>query len=303
MKKLRTLRDAGTAACLAIGMLAVLADGALAAGTTICVPNREGGVLVTARAGACEGGYKKTTLLAEAEQEKLQAILPYLKLVKSGVDKKPTIQISGANVQIVSGAGSETAVNGVGNLIVGYDENPGKQTGSNNLILGAGQGYSSYGSVLGGYGNTVSGAYGDAFGTANSATGAYASVTGGKENKAEGEWSAVSGGDENAAVGNASSASGGEGNFATGVFASVTGGWSNEAAGEWSSVTGGGGVNPPEGNVAVAPMSSVGGGRENKASGANASVSGGQKNTAEGEFSAILGGKEITLATEWGVSP
>ncbi len=43
------------------------------------------------------------------------------------------MQFSGVNVQVVSGAGeTNAAVNGEGNLVIGYDENPGKheQSGS-----------------------------------------------------------------------------------------------------------------------------------------------------------------------------
>ena len=49
-------------------------------------------------------------------------ILPYVSFVKEGIDKKPTIQLSRANVQIVNGLGKTNTVNGVGNLIIGYDE-------------------------------------------------------------------------------------------------------------------------------------------------------------------------------------
>ncbi len=46
--------------------------------------------------------------LTTAEKETLLAVLPYVKFVKEGVDKKPTIQFSGANVQVVSGAAKES---------------------------------------------------------------------------------------------------------------------------------------------------------------------------------------------------
>ena len=45
---------------------------------------------------------------------------------------KPTIQISGANLQLVNGSGSTETLNGAGNLVIGYDEMPGTQTGSHN---------------------------------------------------------------------------------------------------------------------------------------------------------------------------
>lgn len=54
------------------------------------------------------------------------------------VGGKPTIRLSGANVQIPNGEGSTNTTNGAGNLIIGYDENPQTQTGSHNLIGGPG---------------------------------------------------------------------------------------------------------------------------------------------------------------------
>jgi hypothetical protein len=43
------------------------------------------------------------SLLSKSEQETLKSILPYIKFEDKGVDEKPTILLSGANVQIVNG--------------------------------------------------------------------------------------------------------------------------------------------------------------------------------------------------------
>jgi Collagen triple helix repeat (20 copies) len=50
-----------------------------------------------------ETGEPGLSLLSKSEQETLKSILPYLKFVASGVGGKPTIQISGANLQIING--------------------------------------------------------------------------------------------------------------------------------------------------------------------------------------------------------
>src|SRR5271155_2078217 len=95
---------------------------------------------------------KKTPeLLTVAEQDQLKEILKHVKYEASGIDGKPTVQVTGANVQIISGApgAKESETNGEGNLIIGYDESPGAQTGSNNLMLGEEQTYTSYASILG----------------------------------------------------------------------------------------------------------------------------------------------------------
>lgn len=171
--------------------------------------------------------------LSDPEAEKLLAVLPYIKYVASGVGGKPTIQFSGANVQVVSGGGKTEETNGVGNLIIGYDEIARMQTGSNNLVLGAGQEYTSYGAVLGGAENTASGPFSDVFGLGSHATGALSSVSGGRVNTASGGDSSVSGGFGNEASNGAASVSGGYGNVASGGDSSVLGGKENKVETEF----------------------------------------------------------------------
>jgi hypothetical protein len=50
-----------------------------------------------------ETGEPGLSLLSKSDQETLKSILPYIKFVASGVGGKPTIQISGANLQIIHG--------------------------------------------------------------------------------------------------------------------------------------------------------------------------------------------------------
>jgi hypothetical protein len=73
-----------------------------------------------------EGPEGKIAGLSSAEAKKLVEILPYIKFVEKEIDGKPTIQFSGANVQVLSSAGKEETPNGEGNLIVGYDESLGR---------------------------------------------------------------------------------------------------------------------------------------------------------------------------------
>ncbi|MCP4131373.1 MAG: hypothetical protein GY754_10370 [bacterium] len=136
---------------------------------------------------------------------------------------QPTIQFSGVNVQIVSGSGytngvntdfwTDGTVNGLGNLIVGYNEiedSGDNKSGSHNIIVGSWNNYPSYGGLVAGSNNTISGK--------------YSSVSGGFDNIAEGLASSVSGGDQNTASANASSVSGGRMNTAGGIWSSVSGG-------------------------------------------------------------------------------
>ena len=146
-----------------------------------------------------EQGEAGLSVLSRSEQETLKSILPYVKYVASGVGGKPTIQFSGANVQIVNGEGSTNTTNGAGNLVIGYDENPDTQTGSHNVIAGPEDGYTSYGALIGGRNNRALSPFDFLAGIANKTSNEGASVSGGEGNTASGTLSSVSGGWENTA--------------------------------------------------------------------------------------------------------
>jgi hypothetical protein len=151
---------------------------------TVCLPAAPSKpVLSTNAKGACEPKYRVVQLPGSSELEALARILPHVRYVATGVAGKPTIQFSGVNVQVISGAGkTDAAVNGEGNLVIGYDDNSelGLQTGSHNLIIGDEQAFTSYAGLIAGQHNSVSAP--------------YASVTGGRANAASGTGSSVSGG-------------------------------------------------------------------------------------------------------------
>jgi hypothetical protein len=286
MKAVSVLRRIGIAGVtIAIASLAVGVGTAWAAGTKVCVPTAAETAITTASAsGTCKAGYTKTTMLPEAEQEKLEQILPYVKFVAKGIDEKPTIQFSGANVQVINGEGKTGTTNGEGNLVIGYDEHKtleGEriQTGSHDLILGTGQEYTSYGSILAGYDNK--------------ALASDASVTGGYDNTASNTAASVSGGEGNTASACDASVSGGADNTANHCAASVSGGYSNTAGRDYASVGGG------RSNTASGEWAAISGGNENTATGVYGSILGGRKNLAEGEWSAIYGGKEVTASKEY----
>ena len=141
-----------------------------------------------------------------------------------------TILVSGANFQVVSGEGSTMApVNGLGNIIIGYNEGDFDKSGSHNLVAGLFNSYSSFGGVVvGSYNSIAGGAFFCLWGNGNTASGQYSSVFGGikrrfrriffrfggkvnvasdqyscfrfeKVNTASGEYSSVSGGGNNTA--------------------------------------------------------------------------------------------------------
>jgi hypothetical protein len=138
------------------------------------------------------------------------------------------LTISGVNVQIVNGLGSTETQNGLGNLVVGYNEPRGDGTdsrmGSHNIITGLQNNYASSGGIVGGYGNSLNGLEEFAVGYFNTASGLASSVSGGESNTASGPYASVSGGYANAANAYCTSVSGGEYNTASGYAAMVSGG-------------------------------------------------------------------------------
>jgi hypothetical protein len=218
--------------------------------------------------------------IEELEESNVMALDDYVSVDDDA--RGPLVQFSGVNVQVVNGMGDTGTINGLGNLVVGYDEEnvwgsyhcsdggydnqtdceaagetwaDSFKTGSHYLVLGSQNSYSRYGGIVAG--------------THNYARGAYSTVTGGSGNNAAAETSSVTGGRLNTA---------------SGFSSIVSGGVTNEASGQDSIVSGG------QQNIASGSYSSVGGGIYNHATNAFSSVSGGQSNTASGNYSSVSGG-------------
>jgi hypothetical protein len=96
----------------------------------------------------------------------IQSLAQYVSIdynVEAGV-KAPNITFHGANIHIVNGAGSTNSVNGLGNLIIGYDEAPttlagGERGGSHNFVMGGGNKFTTwaFNSIVAGNGNLMNG--------------------------------------------------------------------------------------------------------------------------------------------------
>ena len=111
---------------MGVALVGIVAFGAMMAGsawaeaTTVCVPEAPSKPVVSPNAkGECPPKgkklikYKPVALseggeegLTAEEKATLKAILPYIKFNETGVGGKPTVQFSGVNVQVVSGAGA-----------------------------------------------------------------------------------------------------------------------------------------------------------------------------------------------------
>ncbi len=142
------------------------------------------------------------------------------------------VTFSGCNVNIVNGWGNTGATNGLGNLVIGYNDDnefpaPKDRSGSHNLVIGDDHTYSSDSGLVAGAENSVTATGATALGFGNIASADGATVTGGRGNLASGPYSTVSGGLQNEAGAN----------FAN--DATVSGGGFNVAAGHGSTVSGG----------------------------------------------------------------
>ncbi len=275
-------------------------------------------------------GYYTKSSLTELAQKVSALETKLASMTATTVDGHPTVRFTGVNVQIVDGSTDSVCgvtgfenCNGVGNLIVGYNE-PGRiaepRTGSHNIVVGTEHGWTSHSGLVAGFSNVISdewasvsgGAHNDASGPASSisggvdgtASGVGSSVSGGSVNTASGKNSSVSGGGYNVASSFDSSVSGGRNNSATtGLAPSVSGGYLNVASGEYASVSGGG-TNAASGerasvsggleNTASGPRSSVSGGKENSATQNQGWASGGFRNSATGVGASALGGSDNT---------
>ncbi len=168
------------------------------------------------------------TTLANAAS--LLAIAPYVSLNTNAMDgvAGPNIIFQGANVHVMSST-SQGDSTGLGNLIVGWDNPTGGivRTGSNNLVVGRYNGFTSNGCLIAG--------------EENSAGGMDSSITGGYSNVTTGDFASVCGGQQNQA-GYLATVGGGILNHATGWFSTVSGGEVNTASGTYSSVSGGYGI-------------------------------------------------------------
>lgn len=164
------------------------------------------------------------------EQEE---ILSYMSIVDVPVDDMgttaTTVRFEGVNVQIVNGEGAtDSAPNGTGNLIVGYQElrntdaGPSCEThplsdfcendrsGSHTVVVGRHHNYRGNGGLLAGLWNSGFHSYNTVLGRENTAEGIAATITGGFRNRASGSSSNVGGGRDNVAQASSATVSGGE---------------------------------------------------------------------------------------------
>jgi hypothetical protein len=246
------------------------------------------------------GTAQEQSLYERALARRLAALEYKLQYISGGANE---VVITGANLRIVNGLGETETTNGLGNLIVGYNELrqiSNDRTGSHNVVVGSRHNFTSFGGLVVGANNEISGSSPRLAGGAETRPAAPSRRSaGGNQNTASGGSSAVSGGAGNMASGDVSSVSGGSFNQASGLLSWVSGGNQNMASGNRSSVSGG------FFNEASGGDSSVSGGFRNMASGIESSVSGGFLNEASGLLSSVSGGSQRSAPgpTNWAAGP
>jgi hypothetical protein len=166
------------------------------------------------------------TAVTTIQANKALALAPFVSVdlsTENGV-VGPNIVFSGANVHVVNGTGSTATINGLGNLIIGYDEvfttplNPGDRGGSHNLVIGKYNKFtlSGFGNLVAGEVNTVGGGEGNfVAGFQNVISGSADSILGGSWNYAGSAYDVVCGGHENSVSGGTSVILGGNNNTVT----------------------------------------------------------------------------------------
>jgi hypothetical protein len=237
-----------------------------------------------------------------------------------------SVTFSGANVYVQSGSGAtDGAVNGLGNLVVGYNEDDfgASRAGSHNLIVGDNHSYDSYAGVLFGFRSDVETPYGTVLGGFRHLIGGssiYGSIVGGELNVLDdGDAATIVGGYENgedqsgnfSVPGDNSVIIGGKNNEANGARSVAIGGERNEASSSDSMVVGGynniassteavamGGIN----TVASASLAVSIGGKGNDASARGGVVIGGQSNVVDGSepYGIVAGGRNNDGYGHWG---
>lgn len=200
------------------------------------------------RLGAAEGDISDndselTTLGTQAQNNQNAITALETKTASMSVAGTDVI-FNGVNLHVRNGTGSTAGLpNATGNLIVGYDEArsvDSDKSGSHNIIVGRNANYTSYGGIVGGFQNAITGSHAVALsGSGGVASGTYAAIISGIDAVSSSTTSVVVTGYQN---------------VASGFRSAVLSGWQNDASGSYSAILGG------DNNTSTATSSSIGGG-------------------------------------------
>ena len=148
----------------------------------------------------------------------------------------PTALFRGINVQIVNGTGDTQTINGMGNLIVGYNRS---STGAFICSIGSADSEAACVTIGGVWAQShKSGSHNIVGGDFNSYS-SWGGLVLGMENALSAPYAAIIAGARNHAGASFASVSGGSYNTASGIYSSVSAGFANRASGDFSGVGGG----------------------------------------------------------------
>jgi hypothetical protein len=189
----------------------------------------------------------------ESENEALSSTVDEMTATLTGVRREgTTLVFEGMNLQLLNGPFGDAQTNGLGNLIVGHNEEPGTQSGSANIVIGSQrQAFTSYGDIIGGAFNEGTARGVLVTGVQNKAGGNYAGLLGGRFNEATEESTAVVGGAEDRATEIYAVAVGGRKNLASGAISVAIGGSENHSSGSFSFERGGNKIDASAGFATV----------------------------------------------------
>lgn len=314
-KSMRRMKSSAAGLLLVTGLVLSMGPGrtALAQGYGITLST------LAARVTTLENQEQTLSSTQSQHEQAIGRLNAKTEYISTGIDHfgHAATYFTACNVFVQDGLGTTESSgnpNGLGNLIIGYDETTygfrNNNIGSHNLVLGTNNDYNSFGGIVAGNNNVISAPGASVLGgTDNNAEGSGSVIIAGSGNHTIGTESGVLSGQKNNAMGWGSAVVSGQGNRSFGYCSVVDGGASNEATGDFSSMLGGsqnsglqeyscvaGGIS----NSAVGFASSVSGGRGNVAIGIGSSVSGGYSNSAANYYTSVSGGLNITNAYPYG---
>lgn len=235
----------------------------------------------------------------QARVAALEALLAHASLDDDGnLVIRGSLFVDGGNLHVQDGTGatySESgAGNGLGNVIIGYDEDNGdEKSGSHNLVVGPYHSYAFAGNVVGGYDNAVS------------AT--AAAVLGGYGNQVGGDQSVALGGTYLTVDGYHSAAIGGNMNSVSGPNSVSLGGFSIDLDGDNSVTVAGFDNTLSSDNAAIVAgdhhhlsgsWAAILGGSAHDVSGTSAVAAGGDHATVAGTDASTFGGSGASTSTD-----
>ena len=148
----------------------------------------------------------------------------------------PTALFRGINVQIVNGTGDTQTVNGMGNLVVGYNRS---SNGAFSCSIGAADSQGACAGIGGVWAQSHKGGSHNIVGGDFNNYSSWGGLVLGLENSLSAPYAAIIAGARNHAGASFASISGGSYNTANGIYSSVSAGFANRASGEFSTVGGG----------------------------------------------------------------